>query len=152
MAVVRSQTDVAVPPRLVWDYLTDWPRQSEWIPFTRVEGGEAARSVGGRFRAWTGIGPVGFWDLLTITGWEERADGTCRCEVLHTGNVVRGEAEFRVEPRDGGCTVVWSERIRVPGGPAGALAWRAAARPVHRVLDRALRRMASRAERLHVGG
>jgi hypothetical protein len=149
-AVVRARVDVDAPAPLVWDYLTDWPRQSEWVPLTRVEAQDLARAVGGRFRAWTGVGPVGFWDPLTVTAWEETRDGERRCEVLHTGSVVQGEAEFRVRPRGvDACTVVWVERVAVPGGPLGAAAWRLASRPVDRMFDVALRRMARRAERLH---
>ena len=37
--------------RLVWDYVTDWPRQGEWIPMTRVEALDAADRVGGHIRA-----------------------------------------------------------------------------------------------------
>ena len=86
---------VDAPARVVWDYVTDWPRQGEWIPLTRVEAippGAPARAVGERIRAWTGVGPVGFWDTMTITAWQQEGDGSARCEVLHTGRVVRGEA------------------------------------------------------------
>ena len=91
---LQREVDVAAPARPVWDYVTDWPRQEEWIPQTRVERVDDAAGLGGRFRAWTGLGPVGFWDPMTITAWERTADGGGRCEVLHRGAVVKGEGEF----------------------------------------------------------
>jgi hypothetical protein len=149
-ALVRSQIRVEAPVRRVWDYVTDWPRQGEWIPFTRVEvvpRGAVARGVGGRVRARTGVGPVGFWDPMTITSWERQSDGSARCEMLHTGAVVRGDAEFAVvaEGPDE-CTFVWSESIDVPGGLLGSLLWRLGGRAVRRGVDLALRRMARAVE------
>jgi uncharacterized protein YndB with AHSA1/START domain len=146
-ALVRSEVPVAAPAGQVWSYLTDWSRQGEWIPLTRVEELDSADRVGGRLRAWTGVGPVGFWDPMTITAWEQSVDGSARCEVLHTGRVLAGEGEFAVTARDAGsCTFVWWERLVVPGGPAGAVAWRLAAPAVQRSVDRALRTMARRVE------
>lgn len=139
---VHAEVDLALPARAVWEYFTDWPRQGEWIPFTRVEAVDEARSVGGRIRAWTGLGPIGFWDPMTITAWEESADGSARCEVLHTGAVVRGEGAFAVEARgpDASTFVFW-DRLAVPG-----------AGPVMRPLaDWALRRFRARLEQVHAG-
>ncbi len=157
-ATVRAQVPVRAPARLVWEYVTDWPRQGEWIPFTRVEllprtEGDRARSVGGRFRAWTGIGRVGFWDPITITVWEETPDGKARCEIMHTGAVVHGDAEFSVVP-DGptACTVALWENLEVPFGRVGALLWRLAGRFMDRGATQVLRRMAQRAEAIHAGG
>jgi uncharacterized membrane protein len=158
-ALVRSEVAVAAPADLVWGYVTDWPRQGEWIPFTRVEvadtgpGRETAEGVGDRIRAWTGIGPVGFWDPMTITAWERRDDGSARCEVLHTGAVVRGEAEFAVHAEGpDACTFVWWERLEVPGGALGALLWRLGGWTMRRGVDAALRRLARRAEGLRRAG
>ena len=95
---IERTVDVAAPARQVWDYVTDWPRQDEWIPQTRVETLDEARGRGA-FRAWSGVGPVGFWDPMMITAWERGADGCGRCEVLHRGRVVKGEGEFAVLAR-----------------------------------------------------
>lgn len=155
-AVVHAEVRVAAPAALVWNYVTDWPRQSEWIPLTHVEvapGDGRARHVGGRLRAWTGVGPLGFWDPLTVTAWEEHPDGSGRCETLHTGAVVRGEGEIRVVAagRQGALVCLW-ESLEVPGGPLGALVWRFADRFVHLAAGRVLRRMARRAEELPGAG
>lgn len=154
-AVVRAQVRVAAPAAVVWDYVTDWSRQGEWMPLTRVEvvpdgtGDRRARHVGGRVRARTGLGPLGFWDPLTVTAWEEQADGSGRCQILHTGRVVRGDAELEVLAQGpDSCTASVWEHIEIPGGPVGALLWRLAGRFADRAADRVLRRMARRAERL----
>jgi hypothetical protein len=144
-ALVRSQVVAQAPAAEVWAYLTDWPRQGEWIPLTRVERTSPgpAREVGGRIRAWTGVGPLGFWDPMTITAWQEHADGSGRCEVLHLGRVVRGDGGFTVTALDERtCRVLWWERVDVPGGRLGALAWRLLGRGLQRGVDTALNRLA----------
>jgi carbon monoxide dehydrogenase subunit G len=144
---LERTVDVAAPAAEVWDYVTDWPRQGEWIPQTRVENLDEARGLGGRFRAWSGIGPVGFWDPMTITAWERDADGGGRCEVLHLGAVVKGEGEFAVVARGpGASTFVWAEVVVVPLGAVGALGWRLVRPLVERLIDRGLARMRSLVE------
>ncbi len=149
-ALLRREVAVAAPARTVWAYVTDWDRQGDWIPLTEVHAVAAAHEVGGSVRAWTGIGPIGFWDPMTITAWQEQPDGSARCEVLHTGSVLRGEGEFAVvaeTPQS--CTFVWSERLAVPGGPLGAAVWKATAALAGLAVDFSLRRLAARAEALH---
>jgi Polyketide cyclase / dehydrase and lipid transport len=148
--LIRREVPLAVPAARAWAYITDWPRQSEWIPHTRVElvdPDDPARSLGGRIRAWSGLGRVGFWDPMTIVSWEERPDGGGRCEVLHTGEVVRGEGEF-VVVADGPDTsrFIWSEMAVVPGGRLGALAFRVVGPVVERLLDRGLVALKQRVE------
>ncbi len=159
--LVRAEVRVEAPAERVWDYVTDWPRQGEWIPFTHVEvvpaaAEDRARRVGGRFRAWTGVGPVGFWDSITLTAWEQHADGSGRVEIMHTGRVVRGDAEFSVRAEGPhACRVGLWEHLEVPGGPVGGLLWRLLRPVLGPVLDRGagtvLRRMARRAESLREG-
>lgn len=161
--LVRAAVPVEAPADVVFGYVTDWPRQREWIPLTYVrlqpgpQGEDPARHVGGRFRAWTGIGPVGFWDPITVTAWEEQPDGSGRCDILHTGRVVRGDAQFRVVARGpNACTATLWERLEVPGGPVGELLWRIVGRLVGPVLDRGaervLRGMARKVERRDEAG
>lgn len=149
-ALIRREIDVAVPAGVLWFYVTDWPRQGEWVPHTRVERvdpDDPATAVGGRIRAWSGLGPVGFWDLMTVTSWEESSDGGGRCEVLHTGAVVRGEGEFAVVATGPATSrFLWSEMAVVPLGRIGALSWRVARPVVERLIDRGLRTMRDKVE------
>jgi hypothetical protein len=147
-ARLQCEVEVAAPAGEVWDYVTDWPRQQEWIPMTRVENLDDARGLGGRFRAWTGLGPIGFWDPMVITTWERTPDGGGLCEVLHRGAVVKGEGEFGVvalgEDRS---RFVWAEMVVIPFGALGALAWRFVGPVVERFVDHGLRTMRDRVER-----
>ena len=143
---LQREVDVAAPAEAVWDYVTDWPRQREWVPNTWVENLDVAEGVGGRFRAWSGIG---FWDPMTITAWERTPDGGGRCEVLHLGAVVKGEGEFEVLSRGPQSSrFVWAEVVVLPLGRCGALGWPLVRPVVTRVIDRALRTMRDRVEHL----
>jgi len=136
---LESAVEVAVPADVLWRYVTDWPRQREWVPLTRVERVDAADGLGGRIRAWTGVGPVGFWDPMTITTWERDADGSGRCEVLHRGGVVRGEGQFTVAALGGAASrFVWAETVVVPGGRLGGWAWRFVRPLIESVVTRGL--------------
>ena len=118
-ADVRAARVIGAPAERAWQVLTDWERQGEWIPATRVRSTNG-HQVGGRIEAWTGIGPVGFLDTMTITAW----DPPHRCEVLHTGRLVRGPGMFAVEPLSpGSCRVTWKERLDLPFGTIGRLVW-----------------------------
>lgn len=152
-ALIRREVALGVPADVAWRFVSDWPRQSEWVPHTRVENVDAderVHQVGGRIRAWTGMGPVGFWDTMTITSWRSYAEGGGRCEVLHTGKVVRGEAELEVvADGEGASRFIWSEMVVVPFGRAGALGFRAARPLAERMLDQTL---AALKERLDASG
>jgi hypothetical protein len=137
---------VEAPASALWAYVTDWSRHEEWIPLSRTEtvGGDA-RGVGGKIRGWSGIGPIGFWDPMTITAWEERTDGSGQVSVVHTGRIVRGDAEITVSVVSGATSSLrWVEHLRF--GRAGTLGWRLGATAVDRALDRALHRLVARVE------
>ncbi len=127
---------VAAPAEQVWEALTDWSVHDQWMLFTRAEGG---RGEGETIAAFTGIGPIGFLDTMTITVWEPPR----RAVVRHTGRVVKGSGAFEVEPLgDRRSRIVWSEWVILPFGPVGRLGW-----PVARVVVKAgvqfsLRRLA----------
>lgn len=120
MTELTLHVDVAAGVQATWDAVVDWDRQGEWMLGTRVEAGEqSGRGVGGTLRAYTGAGPLGFWDTMTITGW----DPPNRCEVLHTGRLVRGVGVFAVEERGAGSRFVWSEQLDLPLGVIGRAGW-----------------------------
>jgi hypothetical protein len=139
---IDKTVEVAAPAADLWAYVTDWPRHGEWVPLTKVETvGGAAREVGGRLRAWSGLGPIGFWDPLTVTAWEENDDGGGRCAFVHTGRVVRGDAELTVTalgPRRS--SLRWLEQLEF--GRLSRLAWRVGGPVIEKGLEHALRRLA----------
>lgn len=142
-AEVRLSVDVDADLETVWLRAVDWTAQREWIPLTRVDRVEGAPlAVGTRVVARTGIGPVGFDDPMTVTAVVVPATGPRSVEVLHTGRVVRGVGEMRVEAHDGGTRFRWWERVAVPGGPVAPAVWLVAGPAVRLLFGHALRRFA----------
>ncbi len=112
---------VHAPVAAVWEAVTDWDRQGEWMLGTTVRstgrGGDGnGRGVGAGLEAFTGVGRLGFLDTMVITWW----DPPRRCEVLHTGRVVRGTGVFEVLALPGDRSrLVWSEQLVLPLGRLG---------------------------------
>ena len=119
----RVAVDVMVdaPPQLVWDAVTDWPRQSEWMLGTTVRATDLGGvGVGGGIEAFTGVGKAGFLDTMVITEW----DPPRRCVVRHTGAVVKGLGIFEVIALpDSRSRFVWAEELDLPLGVLGRLGW-----------------------------
>ena len=139
-----SDVRIAAPREQVWQLVTDWERQGEWIPLTRVwRTGGTPGAVGETLTARTGVGPLAFDDTMTVLEVEAPA----RCLVEHTGRVVRGLGEFRLS-ESAGCThLVWVEQVDVPGGRFAPLLWRVASPLVRVAFGFTLRRLARRAEK-----
>lgn len=123
---MTNQLEVSVlvdaPAEATWSVLTDWPRQSEWVLLTRTRGAgpTGGHAVGERIYAYTGIGRLGFCDSMVIESWEPPR----RCGVRKTGRLVRGTAEFIVEPVDADrCRVIYRAEVPMPGGRLGRWAW-----------------------------
>ncbi|WP_035812189.1 SRPBCC family protein [Jiangella gansuensis] len=145
-AVVAVTRTVPAPAEHVWRVLTDWPAQTDWMPLTRVRtvGDSSGHEVGAQIEAWTGVGRVGFLDTMVVTAWEPPT----RCEVLHTGRVVRGPGIFAVTALGARHTAVtWKEHLDLPLGRLGRAGWPVARPFVRAGLAMALRRFASYAVR-----
>jgi hypothetical protein len=112
---------VDAEPRVVWEAVTDWPRQSEWMLGTEVRATEQGGvGVGGGIEAFTGVGRLGFLDTMVITEW----DPPHRCVVRHTGAFVRGLGIFEVLALpEGRSRFVWAEQLDLPLRRLGLLAW-----------------------------
>lgn len=108
---VTAQVQVRADAERVWQAVTDWSRQSEWIWATQVHGGQG---VGAAVTGRTAVGPVGFTDTMVITEW----DPPRRCVVEHTGRIIRGAGIFEVRPDGAGSEFRWTEQLRLPL-PAG---------------------------------
>lgn len=137
---VTARVDVQAPPEAVFAAVTDWERQEEWILATtvRVLRGDG-RSVGSEVEAVTGVRGIGVTDSMRITVWEAPQ----RCEVRHTGRVVRGTGVFAVRPRGrDAATFEWTEHLDLPGGALGRLGWLAIRPLVGWGLQRSLDRFA----------
>ena len=120
MAELVERVTVDAPAARVWQALTAWDRQSEWVIATRTYATAlAGQGVGGGLSAYTGLGPIRFKDTMVITEWLPPSV----CRVRHTGWVVRGTGAFEVEPAGDRAVVIWSERLTLPFGRIGAAFW-----------------------------
>ena len=139
---MSSQLDVTARVRVpadaerVWQAVTDWSRQHEWIWATQVHGGQG---VGAVVTGRTGLGPVGFTDTMVITEW----DPPRRCVVEHTGRLIRGTGVFEVRTAGPESEFRWTEQLRLPlPAGLGGLAARVIRPVAERALTLSLRRFA----------
>jgi hypothetical protein len=113
---LQRDVSVAAPPEAVFQALTDWQTQGQWMLGTRVWADGAGTGVGATINAFTGVGRVGFLDTMQITDW----DPPHLVRVMHTGRVVRGPGIFEIhELPDGGSRFVWREELDLPLGRLG---------------------------------
>lgn len=136
---------IAAPAQQVWDAIVDWEGQSEWMLATQVSSVGAREGVGARVEAFTGLLPqrrlIGFLDTMVVTAW----DPPRRCDVLHTGRVVRGTGTFEVEAVDQARSLFhWSEELELPWGVLGRIGWIFVAPGMRLGVRISLRRLAQR--------
>jgi len=136
-----EQVIVDAPAARVWQALTAWDRQSEWVIATRAYATDlAGQGVGGGLAAFTGLGPIRLKDTMVITEWLPPSV----CRVRHTGRVIRGTGVFQVEPTDDRRAVVtWSEHLTMPFGRVGEACWPVVRLVASRLLRRSLQRFAA---------
>ncbi|MGK5445160.1 SRPBCC family protein [Micromonospora sp. URMC 105] len=111
---------VDAPAGRVFAALTDWERQSDWIPFTTVRVVEGDGGEGTLVEAVTALGPAVLRDQMRVV----RVDAPYEVGVVHCGKLLRGPGVLRCTPLARDRTqVVWHEWFHLPGGPAGRVAW-----------------------------
>jgi hypothetical protein len=140
---------VAAPAAVVFDLVTDWPTQGDWMLGTSVLALDGAPGVGQRLEAVTGIGRWGLLDTMVVTEW----DPPHRAEVMHTGRLIRGPGVFEVVPTAiDSCRFVWSEHLELPFGGVGRIGWRVVGPAFAAGVRASLDRMARLAEDRHRAG
>ena len=110
--------DIDAPVQRVWDAVVDWDNQGDWMLGTQVRGTvQSGVGVGGGLEAFTGVRGIGFLDTMEITAW----DPPHRCDVRHTGRLVRGTGVFEVLALPGGqrSRFVWQESLEPAAGRRG---------------------------------
>lgn len=143
---------VNAPPQQVWDAVTDWDAQSEWVLATTVVAGpDGGQGMGGRLDAYTGVpGVSGSWrrrlavhDPMVVVEW----DPPRRCVVEHLGAVVRGRGIIEIEalPTDRS-RLVWTEDVELPFGAVGRWGWPIVSRMTAWGFGRSLAKFASLVE------
>jgi uncharacterized protein YndB with AHSA1/START domain len=101
---IRVQCDA--PIEKVWARIADWESQGEWMVATRVwVTSEISEGVGTSIAAFLGL-----LDTMTVTAWEPPH----RCDVIHTGKVLKGTGTFQLESTGpNSTTFYWSETIDI---------------------------------------
>jgi len=117
MTHLELRVDIQAPAQAVWDAMTAWTKQGEWMMATKVESLDGdGHHVDARIKAFTGFGRIGILDTMTVTAWNPPT----YCAVLHTGNIVRGTGEFKVETiNEHAATFIWAEDLEIPLGIIG---------------------------------
>jgi carbon monoxide dehydrogenase subunit G len=110
------------PPDRVWRILADWRRYPSWMPdvaWVRHLGGPED-GEGMRLKVRTKVfGVPAANDVMMVTAWEPGR----RMAIRHQG-VVRGPAEWRLDPVGEGTRFTWWEEVTMPPGRLGELALR----------------------------
>ncbi|MFI6088613.1 SRPBCC family protein [Streptomyces sp. NPDC051218] len=116
MALFRIDRESSLPAAEVWRRLTTWERHADVVPLTRITVRTPPPSGEGTvFVARSGLGPVGFDDVMEVVTWRPAAEGGGMCRLEKRGSFVTGWAEIEVSARPGtaGSAVVWREELRV---------------------------------------
>jgi hypothetical protein len=111
---------VAAPCEKVWEKIADWQSQGNWMLQTKVwVTGDQQEGVGTTIAAFTGplyfLYPrfklFGLLDLMTVTHWQPPH----RCDVVHTGKILKGTGSFQLTPLTSSTTRFdWSESVIAP--------------------------------------
>ncbi|GAA3335785.1 hypothetical protein GCM10020358_05440 [Amorphoplanes nipponensis] len=117
---VTATVIVNAPAARVFAAFTNWERQSDWIPLTRVRVVEGDGGEGSLIEAITGFGSAALRDEMRVV----RVDAPYEVRVVHCGKVLRGPGAMRCTAMAGDRTqVVMHEWFHLPGGAATRLAW-----------------------------
>ncbi len=137
---------VAAPRQIVWNVLTDWERQPDWMldakevhVLTPQRTGE-----GVTLRCPTKLMGVTVQDVMRVTGWEEPS----YLEVTHLGKIITGYGAFELA-EDGSLatTLTWWEEVDPPLGRVGEWGASTLVLPVlRRIFGRSLRNLTDLAE------
>jgi carbon monoxide dehydrogenase subunit G len=120
--VVHTAGDLDGPPGLVWEILTDWERQSEWmLEMAEIVVTSAAREgVGVEAKATVSIAGIKTTDVVRVDVWEPEEHLGLR----HEG-WVRGRGDIRLSPNGNrGTRIDWTEELHPPWGIFGAIGLR----------------------------
>jgi uncharacterized protein YndB with AHSA1/START domain len=139
---VAARVAVAAPPEAVFEAVSDWEAQSDWVALTTVTVEPGGHRVGERLTAVTKLAGLRFSDPMEVSRWEPPR----RVDVRHLGRVVRGTGTFTVTPAPGWAWFTWAEDLDLPLGTLGRLGFALLRPAVELMLRRSLTRLARRIE------
>jgi uncharacterized protein YndB with AHSA1/START domain len=114
MGVFAIERVVAVPPRQVWDLITDWAGYARWMPLTTMRLDPGPTGAGWSFAGLSGVGRLRFSDVMRVTDWSPPSGtGPGRFRLVKVGRLLSGWAEVSVLPIAGGeqTRLLWRESI-----------------------------------------
>lgn len=111
--------DIAATQQVVFNYISDWEKQSEWVLFTSVKQVQnVPKDNTQSLIATTKLGPLKIVDTMNVTSWQPYE----RIVVEHTGRMVRGKGIFSVAKKSNDtCAFIWQEITPVPFGVLGSI-------------------------------
>lgn len=144
---LEIQVPVDAPRDVVWDVLTDWERQPDWMVDAKsVEVLTPDREgVGVTIRCPTNLMGFTVQDVMRVTRWEDQRV----LEIVHLGKIITGTGAFELadDERTGGTVLSWWEEIDPPLGAFGAWGASTLVLPVvERIFTRSLGNLAKLAE------
>lgn len=117
--VIELAEDMDGPPEVVWELITDWERQGDWMLEAsdfRVTS-ERREGIGVEAEATVKIGGISTRDKVVVVGWEPKR----RLAIDHRG-WVSGRGEIYLTPLGRDRThMFWREELYPPVGMLGAL-------------------------------
>ena len=121
--VLTSAAELDAPPKLVWDVLTNWERQCDWMLEMSdiVVTSETREGVGVRARATIRIGGIRTTDLVRVDVWKPAE----QLGMAHEG-WVKGRGDMWLSSIGYDRTKLdWREELHPPWGILGAVGLRA---------------------------
>lgn len=109
---------VAAPRRSVWEMLTDWERQPEWMLDAEqvVVLTPQRTGVGVMIRCPTNLFGVRVQDVMRVNEWQAPR----RLGVVHLGRIITGTGTFELTEESADVTrITWTEVITPPLGRVG---------------------------------
>jgi hypothetical protein len=138
--------EVRAPRPVVWDVLTRWELQPDWMLDAKAVHvlTPQRQGVGVTLRCPTNLLGVTVQDVMRVTGWQEPA----YLEVTHLGSIITGHGAFELTTLpDGGTRLVWWEEVDPPLGALGEWGASTLVLPVlRRIFSRSLARLGALAE------
>jgi len=117
---IALELDFPTSPEAIWSHIANWESQGDWMLQTKVwVTSEIREGVGTSISAFTGplyrfyprFSALGLLDLMTVTAWQP----PLRCDVMHTGKILRGVGSFELVPMTPTLSKFkWSETINAP--------------------------------------
>ena len=127
MAHLDIRTFIAAPPEAVWEVISDFERQRDWMVDLRSLDvvSDASRGNGTVMNVTSELfGMPIVKDVMEVTAWEP----PLRMDVVHRGQF-HGSGQFLLDRADNGTIFTWIEDFAPPLGPLGEAGFALVVRP-----------------------